>query len=502
MTPAEKTKLNHQEILIVDDTPASLQLLAKILTDQGFRVRPASNGTIALRSIEAKPPDLILLDIKLPDINGYEICSRLKTNKRFENIPIIFISALDDTTEKIKGFQAGAIDYITKPFEPEEVLARVKTHLNLKELTENLEDMVKERTEKLSSTNEKLNNEIKERKKIEKALRSSETRYRALYDNNPSMYFTVDTAGNILSVNPFGAEQLGYSMKELIGKPVNVIFYHKDIKKLQEHITICSKNPGKLLHWELRKVHKDGHILWARESARAVTAPDGKTTILSVCEDITDRKLAEEELEKNLKEKDALLKEIHHRVKNNMQIMSSLLKLQLAKISNKKQAEEAFKDSVDRIQAMALVHESMYRSHEFAQVDMSLYTKSMCQQLLIAYSFDKTIKPEVNIENIFLSMNLAIPCGLILNELVTNAIKHAYGDHKDGTLKISFIKNKDNTYTLTVQDRGKGLPEQYDLEETESFGLLIVNLLTKQIGGQIEIDRNNGTCFQIIFPVQ
>ena len=155
------------EILVVDDTPSSLQLLTGILTDQGYRVRPASGGRVALRSAEVKVPDLILLDVNMPGIDGYEVCRRLKTNERTRDIPVIFISAYEETVRKIEGFNAGGIDYITKPFEAEEVLARIRTQLRLRELTEHLEQKVSERTEELTRANRELRREIIDRQRAE-----------------------------------------------------------------------------------------------------------------------------------------------------------------------------------------------------------------------------------------------------------------------------------------------------------------------------------------------
>ena len=139
MTDLGKTEPDRQEILIVEDTPTSLQFLTRVLTGQGYRVRPATDGPLALQSVAAKLPDLILLDVRMPDMDGYEVCRRLKSDERCRKVPVIFISALNDLSEKVEGFRAGGVDYITKPFEAEEVLARVRIHLSLKELTENLE---------------------------------------------------------------------------------------------------------------------------------------------------------------------------------------------------------------------------------------------------------------------------------------------------------------------------------------------------------------------------
>lgn len=148
------------QVLVVDDTPANLKLLAEILANHGYRVRPASNGRLALRSVAAAPPDLILLDITMPDMDGYEVCAELKAQERSRDIPVIFISALNDTADKLRGFEAGGIDYITKPFQAAEVLARVETHLSLRRLQL-----------KIEAQNIQLHLEIAERERFEEELK-------------------------------------------------------------------------------------------------------------------------------------------------------------------------------------------------------------------------------------------------------------------------------------------------------------------------------------------
>jgi len=182
----------QHDIIVVDDTLFNLQLLTNILTAQGYRVRPASSAILALQSVNVKIPDLILLDVKMPDIGGYEICRRLKANERTRNIPVIFISALDEVTDKVEGFRVGGVDYITKPFNKDEVLARVRTHLQLGALTENLEQKVQDRTQELLNTNAQLQHEVNIRKETEEALCKMNRAYKAISDCKQALIYTSD----------------------------------------------------------------------------------------------------------------------------------------------------------------------------------------------------------------------------------------------------------------------------------------------------------------------
>jgi len=174
MSGDERERTAPPEILVVDDASANLQLLSNILSEHGYRVRPAKNGALALRSVAAKAPDLILLDVKMPEMDGFEVCRRLKAEAWSRDIPVLFISGLGEVVDKVKGFEAGGQDYIIKPFASEEVLARVKIHLRLHELTERLEYLVSQRTAELIQANRMLEQEIAERQRAEVEL----TRYR------------------------------------------------------------------------------------------------------------------------------------------------------------------------------------------------------------------------------------------------------------------------------------------------------------------------------------
>jgi two-component system sensor histidine kinase/response regulator len=285
----EREDADQYAILVVDDTPQSLQLLTRLLEERGYLVHPASDGFQALQIVAAKKPDLILLDVRMPDWDGYEVCRRLKSREQNRGIPVIFISALDDAIEKVEGFKVGGVDYITKPFEPEEVLARVAMHLNLRRMRDRLqkayqqmETKVQERTVQLELANQ--------------ALRESERRFKTIFEEMQECYLLTEMDGTILLVNPATVQTLGYgSPEELIGKDIAATLYAHP----QDRETLKSEigSKGRLKNYEIEFKRKNGEHLISDNSIRLVTGSDGQPLALEgLFRDTTERKRAEEEL--------------------------------------------------------------------------------------------------------------------------------------------------------------------------------------------------------------
>jgi two-component sensor histidine kinase len=214
--------------------------------------------------------------------------------------------------------------------------------------------------------------------------------------------------------------------------------------------------------------------------------------------DITSGKNMQKQIETSLKEKDVLLKEIHHRVKNNLQIIISLLNLQTGYIRDEASLK-AVKDGQSRVRTMALVHEKFYQSDEFSEINFAEYIEKLCHFLYQSYG-DKTSRIEAKIEGdkIYLDMDTAMPCGLLINEIVSNAYKYAFPGQTQGTILINLKKN-DNRITLTIHDDGIGFPEDFDFEKPESLGMQLIHALTNQLDGELKIIRENGTTFQVSF---
>ena len=211
-------------------------------------------------------------------------------------------------------------------------------------------------------------------------------------------------------------------------------------------------------------------------------------------------KLAEtnEELQREITEKELLLKEIHQRVKSNMQLISKMLSIQDSQIKDES-ARKVFREGWGRIRFMAMVHEKLYQSDDFTGINFAEFTKSLLNDIMGTYNIDDdTIDLKIDIKNVYLDINLAIPCGLIINELVSNSLKYGFQEQQKGEIIIQF-ESKNNLYELTVGDNGKGFPKYLDFRNAESLGLQLVRLLCKKISANIELDRSKGTLFKIVF---
>ncbi|HJZ11784.1 MAG TPA: sensor histidine kinase, partial [Acidobacteriota bacterium] len=240
------------------------------------------------------------------------------------------------------------------------------------------------------------------------------------------------------------------------------------------------------------------------------------TEIIGVMLDISERKEAEEtirraneqleqrvmertaELRASLNEKEVLLKEIHHRVKNNLQVISSLLNLQKSKTKNP-DVWNTLNDSQNRVRSMALIHEKLYETKDLARVDFGKYINDLAAALLGSYGV-ATDRVKLHIRSdVHLDIDTAIPCGLIVNELISNALKYAFPDAGNGEITIDFTKDQSN-YSLTVQDNGVGFPKDRDFRTVDSLGMRLVNTLTRQLEGSIDMENASGTTFRIFFP--
>jgi two-component sensor histidine kinase len=234
------------------------------------------------------------------------------------------------------------------------------------------------------------------------------------------------------------------------------------------------------------------------EISIATWGSKGNIFTTSIIRDVSERKKTENKLQKSLNEKEMLLKEIHHRVKNNLMIISSLLNLQSRYIKDE-ESKTIFKESQNRTKSMALIHERLYQSADLKRIDFGDYIHTLANDLYHTYVLDTSlIKLNVDVDDVMLNINTSIPLGLIVNELVTNSLEHAFPPGKSGEINIKF-HSSDDKYLLEVKDNGIGFPKDIDYKNTDSLGLRLVVSLTEQIDGKIEFNNTSGTSFKIIF---
>lgn len=293
------------KVLIVDDLPDNLRVLSATLGQKGYEVRCAKNGAMALRAAISAPPDLILLDVKMPDMNGYEVCQQLKASPATQDVPVIFMSALDDVLDKVKAFEVGAVDYIIKPFQVEEVLARIKSQLALQAakaeirlLNAELEQRVQQRTAQLATANQLLQREIAERKQTEQWLQESETRLESILDTLEEVVRSACAKKfKLLYLNPAAQKVYGRPVWEFFEQPnlwLEVI--HPDDRERVEQATQVLLQQGRM-NLEYRILRSDGEVRWLSDRSLAIYDIDGVATRFdSIIYDITERKRTEEQL--------------------------------------------------------------------------------------------------------------------------------------------------------------------------------------------------------------
>jgi PAS domain S-box-containing protein len=664
---------NDATILIVDDNPANLEVLHHILDSVGYQVRVEIDSNRAIEQVRLEPPDLILLDIMMPDVDGFDICQQLKDNCSTKHIPVIFISALDDSITKVRGFNLGAVDYITKPFYQQEVISRIELHLKIRHLqtsleqknhqlqnmTDELEKQVARRTLALSRSlddlqstqtqlkeaNNKLKNyshhleiavffksralklELEERKKAEQELEASNTLLKSVIESSTDAIFVKDIQGRYLmgnsslinwfektetevigqndtklfppeiagklrqqdfvvmmtgetqlyddvfyrkgtkrfflttkspwrnqkgktigvvgisrdigdrkkieanlrhseeksrqifenaplamsildletmqtlKANQAACQLFGYSQEELIELNTTKIFHPDDSKFDRELLKQMISGKNNRIDREKRYIKKNGEVIWGNLTATLIRdSDDNALYLLAMIKDITQRKQSEEKVQASLQEKEILLKEIHHRVKNNLYIISSLLYLQSKNIEDSK-AIESFQESRNRITSMALIHEKLYQSKDLSSINFTEYVQNLAKEIFRSYGINHHIvRLQIDVVDLLLTIDLAIPCGLIINEVISNSLKYAFPGNIQGTIFVDLQLDRANNYILTVGDDGIGLPENFDYRNTKSLGLRLVCNLTEQLDGELELKQAKGTLFQITFP--
>lgn len=343
--------------------------------------------------------------------------------------------------------------------------------------------------------------DITEHKQAENALRAA---IRRAEDERAKSEGIIAAVGDGLSIQDTDFKILyqNQTHKDIVGDHVGEYCYMAYEKREQtcEGCPVAMSFRDGKIHRAERSAPTDKGIIHVDITTSPLNDATGKIIAgIEIVRDITGRKKMEEQIRASLKEKEILLKEIHHRVKNNLQIISSMLSLQSGYIKDGEDLE-LFNESRNRIKAMALIHEKLYHSKDLARVNVAEYIRTLTDELFRAYRGSASlITLKTDIEDVLFDIDRAIPCGLIINELVSNSLKYAFPSGREGEISITLHSDIDGTLTLSVRDNGIGLPEDIGIPGAPSLGLQLVKTLTEQLDGTIELDRNSGTSFTISF---
>ncbi len=486
----------NYEILLVDDDPFILQSIGPALVKKGYQVTTAENGQKGIDALNKSSFDLVLTDLMMEDVDGFQILKEVKELKK--ETMVIVLTGYSDVTLAIDCLRLGADDYVLKPCKLEELLFR------------------------LNSCFEKLEDKRKIRQ-TERALRLSEETFRAIYEYAPIMIDSFDENGRCIMWNKECEKQLGPSFEEMKLQKDPLSMFYPDPEIKDKVLKALQKRDGHFREYRVftnNGTYRDQ--LWAdfeipnghsisiglditerkqseQELQKAHEELETKVKIRTteLEQEITKRKQAEEQIKVSLKEKEVLLKEIHHRVKNNLQIISSLIKLQAHNIDDKAVKATLF-ETQNRVHTMTTVHEMLYGSKSLSDIDLNRYLSKLSKNLHHSYSVNPDqVKLAIDCDEIVLDIEKASSLGLIVNELISNSLKYGFPDGRNGEINLN-VKKQDSDFELTVKDNGIGFPKDFDLENTTTLGLKLVKILTEnEFGGSIQLKQEQDTCFVI-----
>jgi PAS domain S-box-containing protein len=386
-----------------------------------------------------------------------------------------------------------------------DVTEYVRIQQELQKAKEDFEARVIERTRDLIELSRRLQEEIQAHRRTEEALKQSEDYFWKIFRYNPLPIVLCDAnTGRTLNVNQAFEALSGIGYEDALGKQIEELGFNLSTEHLCMHITRkCEGSESRPVSLEVDLHTKSSGVKSLVVTLQYVELGREQCGLI-IMQDVTERIHAEKSLAKSLSEKDVLLKEIHHRVKNNLQVISSLLYLQSLKLQDE-QAKRIFRESQNRVKAMALIHEQLYQTKDFMRVDFAEYLQTLASMIAESYNEPPSIiDVQIDSEKLDLSIDAAIPAGLIVSELVTNSLKYAFPEtaesaEKNKEIAILARKTSDNDIMLTVCDNGIGLNMERPLESPKTLGLRLVKMLTEQLRGSIEVLPQKGAAFCIRF---
>jgi two-component system response regulator len=467
------------KVLIVEDSEDDALLLVLQLKQAGydlFYTRVASQQQMT-NALEKDYWDLVISDYSLPGFSGIEALKIVK--KKQLDIPFIIVSGVIGEQTAVEAMKAGAHDYVMKG-DRTRLIPAIERELREAQIR-------------------------RDRSKAAEELKETQRMLLTLLSNLPGMAYRCknDITWNMEFISDACLELTGYKPEDLIGNN-KIKFSDLIVPEQREAVwTTVQKFLNEKKPFEVRYCIRtaSGQEKWIWDKGRGIIDENGKLIALEgFMSDITRQKQNEEKIEASLKEKVVMIKEIHHRVKNNLQVIYSLLNLQAGYVRDP-DAQAMFKECRDRVKSMALIHEVLYRSKDLAKVSFADYVKTLVENLYRSYASQSSqITLKIDVKDVMLELDTAIPCGLIINELVSNALKYAFTDTKKGEIYVGVEPIEGLGYRLVIRDNGKGFPPEIDFRKTESLGLQLVTTLTEQLNGDITLNRQAGTEFVITFP--
>ncbi|MBF0457367.1 MAG: response regulator [Nitrospirae bacterium] len=454
------------KILIIDDDKEICDTFSDILQERrDFVSSSAGSATEALELMRQTSYDAVVIDIILPDMDGSSLLRELRViNPCVVGIIVTGQADFDNVYEAIK---SGADGFYTKPFSVEDVLKRISESLH--------------------------------QKCLQKQLIESEDRYRNLVQKSSEGICNLDMDGKIVFINPAFLKMFEKDEEELSGVKYVDVVNPKDLAQVEDAVECAKRGINVSLQYEISTYSTNK---WVESTITPIRSDTGiaVSSILIISRDVTWRINLEAQLQATISEKETLLHEIHHRVKNNMQVIISLLKLQASYLKDSCN-KEMFKDCENRIKAMAMVHERLHRTSDMTSINLKYYVKQIANEMMASYQTEnRRITLKITGEDFILGIDTAVPCGLVINELLSNAIKHAFPGDEDGTIKINFRLIRAGEYEVTVKDNGIGISGKIDLGAATTLGLTLVHMLVEtQLKGKFYYEIDNGTEFHFTF---
>ena len=470
-------------VLLIEDNPGDARLIEVMLSEvrgAQFDSECVDRLSTGLERLAAGGIDVVLLDLGLPDSSGLDTFIRLHAQS--PEVPIIVLSGLDDEALAVDAVGRGAQDYLVKGQADSNLLGRAM-HYAI------------------------------ERKKSEDALRESEEKYRSLIDDvldtSDVGIFIIDPEFKVVWINHSTEKYFGLIREDVIGKDKRQLIHNRikdifeDPETFKQKVFATYDNNTYIETFECHVLPgEERKEYWLEHWSQPIRSGLYKGGRIEHYTDITERKQAEDQQKASLKEKEVLLREIHHRVKNNLQVVSSLLNMQ-ARAAKDKNTIDILSESRNRINTIALIHSQLYESENVSAINMKGFMDKLLLQMLQIHSVpDRKISPVVHVVECSLPISTAVPVGLITNELLTNAFKHAFVNRKEGKIEVSLGASGNGKIDLTVSDDGIGLPEGFEINTSKTLGLHVVKILAEdQLDGNLEVVSDKGTTFKVEFEM-